>query len=153
MDVRERLAGAASPRVQEVARSSLGEPAAVLGAWEAVAVKGAVGALDGARSLFVLRGVARLGSSERPWSVVLKVLARSAGHDNPAHIDYWKREGLLYCSGLLDALRAGLSAPRWYGCDEPADGMVWLWLEHIQVDEARVWLPARWQRAARDLGR
>jgi len=31
--------------------------------------------------------------------------------------------------------------------------MVWLWLEHIQVDEARVWLPARWQRAARDLGR
>ena len=84
--------------------------------------------------------------------MVLKVLARVAGQDDPAHIDYWKREGLLYGSGLLDALPAGLRAPRCYGCDEPAEGIVWLWLEHIREDGDRVWPPARWALAARHLG-
>ena len=152
MDLRGRLAGRAPGRLQEAVRAALGEPGAVLGAWDAAAGKGGPAPLEGARSLFLLRGLARVGAAERPWRVVLKVLARRSGHDDPAHIDYWKREALLYGSGLLDALPAGPRAPRWYGGDEPADGIAWLWLEHVE-DSGGVWSPARWRSAARELGR
>jgi hypothetical protein len=59
---------------------------------------------------------------------------------------------LLYASGLLDALPAGLRAPPCYGCDELADGAVWLWLEHVREDGERSWPSARWADAARRLG-
>ncbi|MDQ3701278.1 MAG: aminoglycoside phosphotransferase family protein [Chloroflexota bacterium] len=147
------LADTASGRVREVVREALGEPGAVVGEWDAVSLKGGLGALDVGRSLFVLQGVARVGGAERPWSVVLKVLARTAGEDDPARIGYWKRELLLCRSGLLDELPAGLRAPRCYGCDEPADGVVWLWLEHVREEGERAWPPARWSLAARHLGR
>ncbi|MGH2588341.1 MAG: phosphotransferase, partial [Dehalococcoidia bacterium] len=64
-----------------------------------------------------------------------------------------KREGVLFNSGILQALPAGLGAPRCYGYDEPADGVIWLWLEHIQEHAERVWPLARWDLAARNLGR
>ena len=153
LNVRERLATVAAGRLQEVARAALGEPGAVLGDWDAVPLSaGGFGALDVARSLFLLQGVARVGPAERPWSVVLKTLSRVAGQDDPTHIGYWKREMLLYRSGLLDDLPAGLRAPRCYGCDEPADGIVWLWLEHVREDGERAWPLARWALAARHLG-
>ncbi|MGI8552959.1 MAG: hypothetical protein ACR2PL_19560 [Dehalococcoidia bacterium] len=152
LNVRERLAGDATGRLQEMARAALGEPNAVLGAWHAVPLKGGFSALAVARSVFVLRGVARVGSAEQPWSVVLKVLAPVGGQDDPAHIDYWKRERLLYRSGLLEALPAGLRAPRCYGCNDWVDGSVWLWLEHVREDGEQPWPPARWALAARHLG-
>jgi hypothetical protein len=153
LDVRERLTGVASGRLQEVVRVALGEPAATLGAWDAVPLMGGAGAYNAARSLSMLRGVARVGPAERPWSVILKGFAPVADRDDPAHIDYWKREWLLYGSGLLDALPAGLNAPRCYGCDECADGNVWFWLEHVREEGERSWSPARWALAARHLGR
>jgi hypothetical protein len=104
------------------------------------------------RSLYLLRGVARVGAADHRWRVVLKVLAPVAGQDDPTHIDYGRRERLLYGSGLLDALPAGLRAPRCYGCDELADGTAWLWLEHIQEDGERAWSLARWALAAQHLG-
>lgn len=61
-------------------------------------------ALGVCRSLFLLLRVVRVGAAERPWNVVLKVLARTAGQDDPARIEYWRRELLLYRSGLLDDL-------------------------------------------------
>ena len=153
LDVRERIINRSSGPLREAVRAVLGEPGAVLGEWDAVPLKGGFGALDVARSLFVLRGVARVGPAELLWSVVLKVLAPVAGQDDPAHIGYWKREMLLYQSGLLDDLPAGLRAPRCYVCDEPAVGIVWLWLEHVREDGERAWPPARWALAARHLGR
>ena len=147
LDVRERLDGAAAGRLREVVRTALGEPGAVLGGWDAAPMQGAA-----SRALHLLSGAARVGAAEHPWRVVLKVLASVAGQDDPAHIFYWKREMQLYRSGLLDDLPAGLRAPRCYGCDELADGTVWLWLEHVQEDGERAWPLARWGLAARYLG-
>ena len=152
MDIWGPVVEIAKRRLQELVPKVLGEPRAVLGEWEAVPLK-AFGALDVARSVFNIRGMARVGVAERPWSLVLKVLGPAAGPDDPTHIDYWKRELLLYSSGLLDDLPAGLCAPRCYGCDEPMDGVVWLWLEHVREDRDRAWPLARWALAARHLGR
>ena len=152
LDVRERLAGVAPGQLQEVVRAALGEPGATLDAWDAVPLMGGAGAHNVARSLFMLRGIARAGPAERPWSIILKGFAPVADRDDPAHIDYWKREWLLYGSGLLEALPAGLRAPRCYACDESTDGTVWLWLEHVREDGERAWPPARWALGARHLG-
>ena len=153
LDIRGPLVEMASGRLQELVPKALGEPRAVLGEWEAVPLKGPFGALDVARSVFNIRGMARVGVAERPWSLVLKVLGPAAGPDDPTRMRYWKREMLLYSSGLLGDLPAGLRAPRFYGCDEPVDSVVWLWLEHIREDGERVWPIARWALAARHLGR
>jgi hypothetical protein len=152
LGVRERLADVAAGRLQAVVRVALGAPGAALGAWEAAPLLGGAGASNPARALGLLRGVARVGPAEQSWSVILKGFAPVADRDDPAHIDYWKREWLLYHSGLLDTLPAGLRAPRCYRCDELADGTVWLWLEHVREDGERAWLPERWALAARHLG-
>ena len=136
-DMRERLVEMASGRLRDLVPEILGEPRAVVGEWEPVPLKGTFGALDVARSVFKIQGLARVDGVERPWSLVFKVLRPAAGPDDPPHTDYWKRESLLYSSGLLDDLPAGLRAPRWYGCDEPIGDVVWLWLEHIREDGER----------------
>ena len=152
LDIWGPLVEMAERRLRELVPRVLGEPSAVPGKWEPVPLK-AFGALDGARSVFNIRGMAHVGVAERPWSLVLKVLGPAAGPHDPAHADYWKRELLLYSSGLLDDLPAGLSAPHYYGCDEPMDGVVWLWLEHVREDRERAWPLERWALAARHLGR
>ena len=152
-DMRGRLVEMASERLRELVPEALGEPHAVLGEWEALPLRAPFDALDVARSVFEIRGMARVGMAERPWSLVLKVLGPAAGPDDPTLIGYWKREMLLYSSGLLDDLPAGLRAPRCYGCDEPMDSVVWLWLEHVGEDRERAWPLARWALASRHLGR
>ena len=152
-DMRERLVDMASVRLRELVPEILEEPRAVVGKWEPVPLKGTFGALDVAGSVFKIQGMARVGGAERPWSLVLKVLGPAVDPDDPPHTDYWKRESLLYSSGLLDDLPAGLRAPRCYGCDEPMGGVVWLWLEHVREDGERAWPLARWALAARHLGR
>jgi hypothetical protein len=152
---RERLGALAPERLREVARAALGAPAAGLGAWDAAPLRGGAGAgaPGGADALYALTGTARVGAAARPWTAVLKVLAPAPDRADPAHFRYWKREPLLYRSGLLDDLPGGLRAPRCYGCDELADGTVWLWLEHVRADGAGAWPRARWALAARHLGR
>lgn len=150
--IRREFDRLAPGRVGEIARAALGEPDAELGAWDAVPLKGEDGGLLGARVLWLLRGVARVGAEERTWSVVLKVLSAVGGNDDPAHIDYWRRECDLVRSGILDTLPPGLHAPRTYGHDEPAEGTVWLWLEHIEEEGTHRWPLTRWALAARHMG-
>lgn len=149
-----RLVDLAPERLQEVVQVALGESDAVLGAWEAVPLRGGsgAGALTGESALYALTGTARVGGTERAWSTVLKVLTPVPHRNDPAHIRYWKREPLLYDSGLLKNLPGGLRAPRCYRCDELADGTVWLWLEHIRETGQSPWPLARWALAARHLG-
>jgi hypothetical protein len=151
----ERLAELAPERLREVIRVALGEPEVLVGGWDATPLRGGsgAGALGGESALYALTGTAHVGAAERPWSAVLKVLAPVPRRDDPTHIRYWKREPLLYRSGLLDDLPGGLRAPRCYGCDELADGAVWLWLEQIREEGERAWPLARWALAARHLGR
>src|SRR4051794_39445907 len=118
MDVPERLANDAG-RLREVVRGALGEPGAVVEVWDLVPSQSTV-----SRSLCLLNGKARVGAVEHSWRVVLKVLRPVADQDDPTHIFYWEREALLYHSGFLDDLPAGLRAPRCYGWDEPGDGSV-----------------------------
>lgn len=152
-DSRERVAGVAAGRLPGIVRAVLGEPNAAPGAWEATPLLGGINAFSDARWLFLLHGAARVGATERPWRVVLKGFAPVAGRDDPAAFDYWRREWLLYRSGLLDALPAGLRAPRCFGADARADGTDWLWLEQIEEEGKRAWPLARWALAARHLGR
>jgi hypothetical protein len=135
-----------------MARAAVGEPGAVLGEWAVAPPRGAFGGSGAASSVSVLTGTARVGAAERPWSAVLKVVAPSAGQDDPADVLYWRREALLYGSAMLDDLPGRLRAPRCYARDERADGSVWLWLEHVQEDGERAWPTDRWALAARHLG-
>jgi len=109
-----------------VVRSVLGEPAAVVGESEAVALLGGFSALAGTSSIYLVRGRARVGAEEREWRVVLKALVPVPGADDPSHIRYWRREPLLYGSGALDDLAGPLRAPRCHGLEERPDGSVWL---------------------------
>ena len=117
--------GAVPPeRLREVVRAALGEPEASAGAWEAVPLRGGAGAggLGGEGALYALSGTARVGAAERPWRVVLKVLTPQPARDDPTHVRYWRREPLLYRSGLLDGLDAldGLVDARPGGLRAPA---------------------------------
>lgn len=150
LDVREGLARDAG-QLEQAVRVALGNPGAALAGWDLAPMREGAGAA-GAGRLYSLRGTAHVGASEQSWRLVLKVLTPVPGQDDPTDISYWKREGLLYRSGLLDALPGGLRAPRCYGCDEAADGPVWLWLEHVREDGERAWPLARWALAARHLG-
>jgi hypothetical protein len=151
MEAWEQLAGAAE-QLQAAVRAALGEPQAALGNWDATPLHGGVNTLTEGGGLFALSGTARVGSLERPWSLVLKRCLPAPGRDDPAGIAYWKREPLLYGSGFLDDL-PGLRAPRCYGCDQQPDGSIWLWLERVQEDGERRWPLGRWALAARHLGK
>lgn len=152
MDGQEHLAGADAQRLEEIVRVALGQPGAMLGEWEAAPLKGGFGAPTGNSWLYLLSGLARAGVDVYPWRLVLKGLAPVAGQDAPTHIQYWKRESELYGSGVLDSLPAGIGAPRCYGCDQRADGTVWLWLEQVRECGEHTWSLARWALAARHLG-
>ncbi|HLZ71983.1 MAG TPA: phosphotransferase [Dehalococcoidia bacterium] len=140
-----------SARLPAAVRDALGEPTAALGTWDVVPLKGSLATLTSARSVFRVRGTARTGSTTRPWSLVLKVLAPTPSQDDPARADYWRREQALYGKDVLTALPAGLRAPRCYRCDD-LNGVVWLWLEPVHDSSERPWNLARWAGVARQLG-
>lgn len=151
MDIQAQLTSDGAAVVQGVARAVVGQATARLGDWAVAPLQGAFGAQAGSRLLYLVSGRLQ-GDDAQPWSAVLKVVRPRADADDPHHINYWRRERLLYGSGLLDALPVGLRAPRCYRCDDLADGSLWLWLEHIQEASERPWPLARWALAARHLG-
>ena len=75
----------------------------------------------------------------------------SLSGNDPGAQTYWKREALVYGSGLLGDLPAGFSAPRCYGIDERPDGFV-LWLEDVADAVEGKWSLARYGEVARHLG-
>jgi hypothetical protein len=150
-DTRHQLADNVE-RLRDVVQTALDEPGAVVNSWDVARLSGAFEAQAPASLLYLVSGAATLGQAERPWRVVLKVLAPVTSHADPGAIDYPKRETLLYSSGALDSLASGLVAPRCHGYDERPDGAGWLWLEYVQVEDDGVWPRARWALAARHLG-
>jgi hypothetical protein len=148
-ELSEQLRGAAASHLQRAVRAALGEPEAEIAGWQLSPLGGGISA-EG--SLWLLSGSALSGAVTRSWSLVLKLLAPTPGRDDPAHIAYWAREGLLYRSHLLDALPGDLGAPRCFASDEQPDGRIWLWLEHIRETVPGSWPLDRWAQAARHLG-
>ncbi|HEY4235742.1 MAG TPA: phosphotransferase [Gaiellaceae bacterium] len=83
----------------------------------------------------------RLGAAPGP---------RWPSEPDPPDPYYWRREALVYGSGLLDGLD-GLRAPRLFGLFEREDGSVAMWLE--DVPESPPWTAERLGAFARRLGR
>ena len=86
------------------------------------------------------------------WSLILKIIRSPDGHDDPAALNYWKREALAYQSGLLDQLPDVICAPRCFGIVEPSGSEVWLWLEEIMDELSGRWSLDQYGTAARQLG-
>lgn len=137
----------------------LGSSTARIDAWEVTALGIGVG---NPVSLGVYRvtGTAEDGGAMIPWSLILKVAQSPAnlgltdlgeGSDE-SHWNYWRREPLLFASGLLEDLPPGLTAPRFYGWSERPGNISWLWLEDV-ADGRSTWSPARYERAAFHVGR
>ena len=102
--------------------------------------------------IYRFEGQARTPDGLMPWSLMLKALgSASTTNQEPASPEYWKREALIYQSGLLDTLPVELAAPRCFGVVEQAGDEVWLWLEAIG-DEEPLWSLDRYGLAARHLG-
>lgn len=136
-------------------RRTLGSEDAEVERWEHRTLYGGMGAVISRSALFRFAGTTRDGERLRPWSLVLKVLARpAAGDTGPAVADLagWDRELLTYRSGLLDALPAGLTAPRCFAAEERPEA-VWLWLEDVAEAVGDRWPVGRFALAARHLGR
>jgi hypothetical protein len=94
------------------------------------------------------------------WSVILKIIQSPANMglvnmgegEEQTHWNYWKREPLIYKSGLLETLRDGLAAPRCFGVVEQPGNMFWLWLEDISDSYMGSWPLKRYALTARHLG-
>lgn len=142
-----------------VLRRALDAPEAQLEDWRAEALPYRVINRVTA-GLYRVSGTARVGGLAQPWSVFLKLLrhlppaadSNFNPSDDPAHWNYWRREALVYQSGLLEHLPPGLAAPRCYGVDQPAPDTLWLWLEDIAGQRASAWPLERFGLAARHLG-
>jgi hypothetical protein len=101
-----------------------------------------------------------LDQDERiPWSIILKVIQSpaNAGMENlgegedQTHWNYWKREPLMYQSGLLESI-PGLTAPRCFGVVEMSGNIIRLWLEDVTDTYGGDWPLDRYALAARHLG-
>jgi hypothetical protein len=123
--------------------------------------------------VYRFRGTAQTQSGTTPWSLILKATGSTlTGSQEPSAFDYWKREALVYQSGLLDDLPGDLVTPRCleigaYSVIDQANmpGIVtdhtsepgigeeyWLWLEEITDLEDEVWPFMRYGEVARHLG-
>jgi hypothetical protein len=90
-----------------------------------------------------------------PWFLILKIVHTLddpllGGTADPADANYWKREVLIYRSGILEEL-PGVRAPRCFGVDE-LDGTDLLWLEDVRDSVGSGWAPALYRLAARRVG-
>jgi len=99
--------------------------------------------------LYRFTGNGRDGGKHVPWSLILKII-RSPGDNEPSDVR-WKREPLVYQSGILDDLSGGLAVPRCLDITEQSENEIWMWLEEV-IDELGQWPLQRYGLAAHHLG-
>ncbi|WP_309122585.1 phosphotransferase [Paenibacillus sp.] len=138
-------------RLQAISNRILAEESGALMEWSCHSIGPRV-------NNFVTGGVFRISGTSRiregayrAWSVIVKVVREDPQRDDPAHYNYWRREIMVYDSGLLRNLPANLVAPQCYAIDGQVDGSVWLWLEDIP-HEPRTWEWDDYRYAAGKLG-
>jgi len=71
---------------------------------------------------------------KKEHSLILKILKPDSRRNQINHYYYWKREALVYQSGLLNQLPSGIRAPKCYVVEEKSHGDVWIWLEDINIE-------------------
>ncbi|WP_282936569.1 phosphotransferase [Paenibacillus sp. RC67] len=74
------------------------------------------------------------------WSLILKISAPNVNYSDPTHYNYWRRESLVYSSGLLSQIPQIYKVPECYSIDEKNDSSTWLWIEDlIKKDKKGSW--------------
>jgi hypothetical protein len=115
--------------------------------------------------LYQVSGAASDGEEQLPWSLILKIIhwvdlsgtpLAERYMNEPEDWNYWKREALIFQSGILDQVKCNskcdLIPVRCYDVIEQPDGSVWLWLEHVQDPPGPTWSFGRRILAARHFG-
>lgn len=103
--------------------------------------------------VYRFHGSAYVQGERKSWSLILKATgAHLQGSHDPAAWNYWKREVLVYQSGLLTQLPGDLAAPRCFDIVEYAGEEFWIWLEEIVETGDGDWPIQRYGLAARALG-
>ena len=162
MEVAERLGVLTAADLAPVVRQALRNEEAWPLSWEVESLDWA--AVNPATlGLYRLSGRARVGGSEDvAWAAVLKVvgdvdLAGTPLDDGflhePQDWNYWKREAVAFRSGLLDGWPGPLVPVRCLAVDEPADDVVWIWLQACDGAPAKgTWSLGSQAVLAHDLG-
>ena len=143
-----------------VVRSMLSNELVEIVSWHIDQIGGGIGNPVSV-GIYRVQGVASDQFSTTPWSVILKVIQSPenvgemdmGGGEDPTHWNYWKREPLVYQSGILDQLPQGLAAPACYAAEELPGKMAHLWLEEIRDLYNGAWSLPRYSLGARHLGR
>ncbi|MEE9279162.1 MAG: aminoglycoside phosphotransferase family protein [Myxococcota bacterium] len=121
MSVDSRLEAVDRETLAPLVRQALGSDAAPVSDWCYERLTGGTVA-----SVYRFRGP-RPNAAD--WSLILKILRQWARPGDP---DSWRRELLLYRSGLFDELPEGFGVPRCLGVAEPSPSEFWLWLEDVE---------------------
>lgn len=133
-----------TPLVQRMLNTSHAE----VTSWRYEPVEGGFGHAYG---IYRFQGGAQAEGRPLGWSLILKILGPATGSQEPAALDYWEREALVYRTGLLDDLPGGLAAPRCMEVVEHQGGELWMWLEDVAQSGGKVWSLERYGLAARHL--
>jgi hypothetical protein len=110
--------------------------------------------------LYRFEGTGQDCGEQVAWSVILKIVQSPANvgwqnmgeGEDQTHWNYWRRELLVYPSGLLDTLPRSMAVPRCFGIVERPDHVAWLWLEDIVDALGGIWSLDRYALTARHLG-
>ena len=152
----QRLEAVDAALLTPLARQVLADDNAQVLAWAYQPVAGGMAHAAGASyGIYRFRGQAHSQGQVRPWSLILKATAAAVVNGgNMASADisdlnYWKRETLVYQSGMLADLPEGLVAARCFGVVEYPDQEFWIWLEDV-ADQT--WSRADYGTAAYHLG-
>lgn len=119
-----------------------------------------VGALNPVTvGVYRLSGNARCHGRLIPWSLILKIIqwidlgAMGKGFiDDPQDWNYWKREGLVHQSRIVDGWRGGLVSAKCYAVSEPTETSMWIWQEEVRESGLSPWSVERHVVAASHLG-
>ncbi|MGM1047779.1 MAG: phosphotransferase [Bacillota bacterium] len=103
--------------------------------------------------IYCLHGTVRLQNNEyNPWSVIVKVIKPDSVEKNYAeHHNYWRREALVFNSGILNELPDFIKVARCFLVEELPDETIWIWMEHIEGEYAGT--VEQFSFIARQLGR
>lgn len=104
--------------------------------------------------IYRLHGTALKRNQELPWSLVLKIIQPEADEMNhPQHHNYWKREGLVFQSGVLHHIPNFIQVPECYMVEEKSETEVWIWMEEVKEDNNGSWSLDDFSFIAHQLGR
>lgn len=103
--------------------------------------------------LYQIRGIAKSGEIDYPWSLFLKIIQPEAEEKNDhEHFNYWKREALVHQSGVLNHIPPVIHTPRCHVVEEKSDSEIWLWMEEVKESNLGPWSLERFSLIAHKIG-